>query len=53
MVLATKKILLACALASGSLVYLPTQAQTGAPKTTWTLQECVAYATTHNLQVKQ
>jgi outer membrane protein len=53
MVLATKKILLACALASGCLVYQPTRAQTTAPKTTWTLQECVAYATTHNLQVKQ
>jgi outer membrane protein len=53
MVLPTKKILLACALAAGCLVYQPVRAQTPATKTTWTLQECVDYAITNNLQVKQ
>jgi outer membrane protein len=53
MVLSTKKILLACALASAWLTPPSAWAQTQPAKTTWTLQECVDYAITNNLQVKQ
>jgi outer membrane protein len=53
LVLSSKKILLACVLASGCLVFMPAHAQTPANKTTWTLQECVDYAINNNLQVKQ
>jgi outer membrane protein len=50
MVLLTKKKLLALALAT-TWLFAPARAQTA--KTTWTLPECIEYALTSNLQVKQ
>jgi outer membrane protein len=47
----TKNILLACTLATVWLAPPAAWAQT--TKTTWTLQECVNYAITNNLQVRQ
>jgi outer membrane protein len=50
MVASTKKTLLALAVAMGWL-FQPAWGQT--TKTSWTLQECIEYALSHNLQVKQ
>lgn len=51
MAFSTKKIVLALLLAGGGLFQQEAHAQTA--KTTWTLPECIDYAITNNLQVKQ